>query len=153
MYPPNRAPNQFSPLSFIAYKMAALAALSQIKNLPEIGKLMKMIPLLGDMESMNVRDVEKAAKPLIACNLAASYGELKEHLKAMDEEMKVMIGITVKDLNKNQVTKWDDVVSAMMQNPALEPMNEKEIHRYDKLIKESTNWFNFDGSSDVTKVR
>ena len=133
--------------------MAALAALSQIKNLPEIGKLMKMIPLLGDMESMNVRDVQKAAKPLIACNLAASYGELKEHLKAMDEEMKVMIGITVKDLNKNQVTKWDDVVSAMMQNPALEPMNEKEIHRYDKLIKESTNWFNFDGSSDVTKVR
>ena len=133
--------------------MAALAALSQIKNLPEIGKLMKMIPLVGDLESMNVRDVEKAAKPLIACNLAASYGELKEHLKAMDEEMKVMIGITVKDLNKNNVTKWDDVVSAMMQNPALEPMNEKEIHRYDKLIKESTNWFKFDGSPDVTKVR
>ena len=40
--------------------MAALVALSQMKNLPEIGKL------IGEL-GMNVRDVKKAAKPLIAC--------------------------------------------------------------------------------------
>lgn len=47
---------------------------------------------------------------------------------------------------------WDAVTNAFMQNPCLEPDSAAAIHRSDKLIKQSSGDFKFDGSPDNSIV-
>lgn len=67
----------------------------------------------------------------------------------MDEHLKIMIAATTRLIRGIPPTErtWEKVVSAMMQNPLIEP-TDSEINRADKLIKEGTNVFKFDGSPD-----
>lgn len=63
-----------------------------------------------------------------------------------------MIAGTMKALAKVQDKSWKNVLAAMSQNELLQPDGE-EIARADKLIKESSSDFKFDGSSDAAIVR
>lgn len=84
-------------------------------------------------------------------NLAASYGNLSKDLQKMDNTLKFTIAATMKKLNELSDLNWDTVVSCMMNNPSLEPLDD-EISRSDKIIKESGGDFKFDGSPDQTIV-
>jgi hypothetical protein len=89
--------------------------------------------------------------------LAPSYGTLdKESIKMLDDNLKVMIAGTMRALESRQKQgplSWDDVMSVVMQNSLLELADDGEVNRADKLIKEGTNVFKFDGSPDAAIVK
>ena len=103
--------------------------------------------LLFGIGSGNVHD--SASGGMVGCNLARCYGKLGQHLHAMDSQMKVCIGMTIAELNQTRLTNWDDVITCMLGNEALEPMESITIQRSDTFKKQST----FDGSPDITKTR
>ena len=70
----------------------------------------------------------------------------------MDDQLKIMIAGTMKALGKQTDKSWNAVLSTMMQNELLEA-DGAEIARADKLIKENSNDFKFDGSPDASIVR
>ena len=109
--------------------------------------------LLFGIGSGNVHDGHSASGGMVGCNLARCYGKLRQHLHAMDSQMKVCIGMTIAELNQTRLTNWDDVITCMLENEALEPMESRTIHRSDTFKKESVDYFKFDGSPDVTKTR
>eukprot|EP01023_Acetabularia_acetabulum_P032647 TRINITY_DN304_c0_g1_i7.p1 TRINITY_DN304_c0_g1~~TRINITY_DN304_c0_g1_i7.p1 ORF type:complete len:280 (-),score=71.86 TRINITY_DN304_c0_g1_i7:618-1457(-) len=88
--------------------------------------------------------------------LAPSFGTLdKESVKMMDDELKVMIaGVTraIAKLDPNS-RSWDNVISLLNQNSLIQQVADSEITRSDKLIKDGTNYFKFDGSADLDTVR
>lgn len=88
--------------------------------------------------------------------LAPSFGNLKDGStwKVIDDELLIMIASTFKDLDEMPPEKrsWDAVTNAFMQNPCLEPDSAAAIHRSDKLIKQSSGDFKFDGSPDNSIV-
>ncbi|KAI0330041.1 hypothetical protein GY45DRAFT_795182 [Cubamyces sp. BRFM 1775] len=103
-----------------------------------------------DFSQLSVKDETK--DDYLHLDLAPSFGGLtKEDVKAMDEQLKVMISGTMraleKERQKGENISWETVVSVMTQNPLLEPFGD-EIVRSDKLIKEGNGFFKFDGSPD-----
>ncbi|KAI0654173.1 hypothetical protein C8Q70DRAFT_937231 [Cubamyces menziesii] len=103
-----------------------------------------------DFSQLSLNDQTK--DDYLHLDLAPSFGALtKEDVKAMDEQLKVMISGTMraleKERQKGESISWETVVSVMSQNPLLEPF-EDEIVRSDKLIKEGNSFFKFDGSPD-----
>ena len=109
--------------------------------------------LLFGIGSGNVHDRQSASGGMVGCNLARCYGKLRQHLHAMDSQMKVCIGMTIAELNQARLTNWDDVITCMLENEALEPMESRTIQRSDTFRKESTDYFKFNGSPDITKTR
>ncbi|PHH89824.1 hypothetical protein CDD83_5150 [Cordyceps sp. RAO-2017] len=104
-----------------------------------------------DFKKMEVRE-EKSAD-FLHTELAPSFGKLnKESLLKMDDRLKIMIAGTMKALGKQTDKSWKAVLSTMMQNDLLE-VDRAEVARADKLIKESSNDFKFDGSPDLNIVR
>lgn len=89
--------------------------------------------------------------------LAPSYGTLtSESVKAMDEQLKVMIAGTMRTLKALPADQrsWENVLSKMMQNPLLQAEEAgKEVARTDRIIKHGTNVFKFDGSPDAAIVK
>ncbi|BBN08865.1 hypothetical protein MPTK1_4g15100 [Marchantia polymorpha subsp. ruderalis] len=86
-------------------------------------------------------------------NLAPSYGDLtSDSVKALDENLKIMIAGTLITIGKLADKSWKSILSTMMQHELLEPFH-KEVARSDKLIKESSSDFKFDGSPDALIVR
>jgi hypothetical protein len=71
----------------------------------------------------------------------------------MDDELKIMIAGTMKILSKQQDKSWNAVLSTMMQNEFLQPDETGEVARADKLIKDNSSDFKFDGSPDANIVR
>ena len=104
---------------------------------------------------MDVKDNTK--DDYLHVGLAPSYGKLKDGsaMKTMDEDLMVMIAGTIKDLEamKPDDRSWDAVTNAFMQNSLMEPDGSSVVHRSDKLIKQGTNVFKFDGSPDATIVQ
>ena len=89
-------------------------------------------------------------------DLAPSFGTLtQQSIKDMDEQLKVMIAGTMRLLKshkeKHGAMDWQTINSLFMQNSLLEPFD-KEIVRSDKLIKEDTSFFKFDGSPSKSVV-
>lgn len=100
---------------------------------------------------MSVRD--EKSEDFLQTRLAPSFGKLnKDSLQEMDDKLKIMIAGTMKTLAKQTDKSWGAVLSTMMQNELLEP-DSAEVARADKLIKESSSDFKFDGSSDAGIVR
>jgi hypothetical protein len=96
---------------------------------------------------------ESSSEEFLHTDLAPSFGTLtKDSIKDLDEQLKIMIAGTMKTLAKVQDKTWKNVLGAMSQNELLQPDGE-EIARADKLIKESSNDFKFDGGSDASIVR
>ena len=96
----------------------------------------------------NVEDIKSETIP-VHCDLAASYGELSsQSIKAIDDELKIMIAGSVRALNKLADKSWESVVACMMQNTLIEPVPDGEVTNADKLIKEDAAYFKFDGSPD-----
>jgi hypothetical protein len=89
--------------------------------------------------------------------LAPSYGTLdKESIKMLDDNLKVMIAGTLRALEFRQKQGplfWDDLLLALMQNSLLELADDGKVDRADRLIKEGTNVFKFDGSPDAAIVK
>lgn len=86
-------------------------------------------------------------------DLAPSFGKLdKEHMKHMDDNLKIIISGTTRAIERLQDKSWENVKSTLSQNPLLEPMGD-EIYRSDKMIKSDTSAFKFDGSPDANIVR
>ncbi|KAK5048602.1 hypothetical protein LTR84_005693 [Exophiala bonariae] len=99
---------------------------------------------------------DKTRDDYLHLDLAPSYGTLNsEAMKKMDDELKIMIAGTMKDLGRvppNQ-RSWDKVISIFMQNPLLEPHSDPELVRADKFIKNSSGDFKFDGSPNAAIVQ
>ncbi|NES03055.1 MAG: hypothetical protein F6K22_09440 [Okeania sp. SIO2F4] len=108
-----------------------------------------------NIHNMVVNDVKSQVIP-VHCKLAASFGKLtKDSFKSMDEELKILLGATVKELQKTPCDQlsWDQVISIFSQNALMERMHDSEIHKSDKLIKNlGTSAFNTDGSPDPAIV-
>ncbi|KAK0751426.1 hypothetical protein B0T18DRAFT_68282 [Schizothecium vesticola] len=89
----------------------------------------------------------------LQCDLAPSFGSLnKTTIKELDDELKVMIAATLKQLAKVQERSWQDVLATMSQNALMEPEG-AQVARADKLVKEGTNEFKSDGTSQAGIVR
>ena len=77
------------------------------------------------------------------------FGKLnKNSVKAMDENMKVMIAGTMRALRKasgNGPLTWDKVMATMSQCPVLEAADGK-VDRSGHLYKDSKAWFRLDHS-------
>ncbi|KAK1538995.1 uncharacterized protein CCOS01_00309 [Colletotrichum costaricense] len=100
---------------------------------------------------MSVNDTKSA--DYLQTKLAPSYGNLSGSvLEKMDDDLKIMIAGTMKSLAAQKDKSWAAVLSTMMQNPLLEA-DRDEVARSDKLIKESSSAFKFDGSSDAGIVK
>lgn len=103
---------------------------------------------------MSTRDVNR--DDYLHLDLAPSYGSLNsEAIKKMDDELKIMIAGTMKDLGKvpQNERNWDKVISVFMQNPLLEPHSDPQVFRADKVIKNSSGDFKFDGSPNAAIVQ
>lgn len=97
---------------------------------------------------VDVQDIKSETIP-VHCDLAASYGKLSsESIKAIDNELKIMIAGSVRALNRLEDKSWESVVACMMQNTLIEPVPDGEVTNADKLIKEDSSYFKFDGSPD-----
>lgn len=70
----------------------------------------------------------------------------------MDDELKIMITGTMKILSNLQDKSWSFVLATMVQN-ALFEADSQEVARADKLIKNSSNGFKFDGSPNASIIR
>ncbi|KAI0768292.1 hypothetical protein BD413DRAFT_614614 [Trametes elegans] len=108
-----------------------------------------------DFSRMNVRDSSR--QDHLHFDLAPAFGSLTaDSLKRMDRELKLMITSTMDALKeKRQRTygslDWDDIMAAMNGNRMIEPFG-WSANKRDKLIKEGTNFFKFDGSPDSAVV-
>ncbi|KAF8206652.1 hypothetical protein K438DRAFT_1962984 [Mycena galopus ATCC 62051] len=85
--------------------------------------------------------------------LAPSFGNLtRESIKAMDEQLKIMIAGTNRELEQTPAEErtWDKIIAIFMQNPLIEPVDTPtaNIVRADKLIKKDSNWFKVDRHKD-----
>ncbi|KAK4183870.1 hypothetical protein QBC35DRAFT_477779 [Podospora australis] len=126
--------------------MALLASVFNGKT-GDIGDLVKGF----DFSKISVTD--RKSDEYLHTDLAPAYGKLnKESLLKMDDGLKIMIAGTMKMLSKQNNKSWNAVLSNMMQNVLLQP-DGNEVARADKLIKESSNDFKFDGSADDGIVR
>ncbi|KAJ7827804.1 hypothetical protein B0H13DRAFT_2680337 [Mycena leptocephala] len=90
--------------------------------------------------------------------LAPSFGTLtRESIKGMDEQLKIMIAGTHRELEKVPAKdrSWDKVISVFMQNPLIEPVETltANIVRADKLIKVGSNFFKVERQYDDGVVR
>ncbi|KAI0374519.1 hypothetical protein BV20DRAFT_977162 [Pilatotrama ljubarskyi] len=100
---------------------------------------------------MNVKD--DTQDDFLHLDLAPAFGKLtSESIKQMDDELKVMISGTMRTLKKARAAArgpldWETIVSVLMQNTLLEPFDAEIVHD-DKLIKENTNFFKFNGEPD-----
>lgn len=105
---------------------------------------------------MNVKD--DTCNDYLHADLAPSYGTLtKDSIKQMDDELKIMITATMKELAKIPVEKrsWEEVLGAMMQNSLIEPIpgDNNQVSRVDRVIKSGINVFKFDGSPNQAIVK
>lgn len=105
-----------------------------------------------DFSKINVSDARQSE--YLNFNLAPSFGTLtSESVKLMDEKLKIIISGTTRAIAKLQDKSWANVLSALSQNPLLEPLD-TGLERSDKLIKDfGTSAFKFDGSADTGVVR
>ncbi|KAI4721258.1 hypothetical protein E4T48_02464 [Aureobasidium sp. EXF-10727] len=114
-------------------------------KVPDIGELVKNF----DFSKISVKDNKRS--DYLHCDLAPSFGQLtKADLQGLDDELKIMIAGTTKligDIPPEQ-RSWDKVVECCMQNPLMEPKDDKPISREDSLLEESTSAFKVDGSPD-----
>lgn len=86
-------------------------------------------------------------------DLAPAFGKLdSDSIKLMDEKLKIMISGTTTAIARLEDKSWANVVATLTQNPLLEPIGD-EVHRNDKLMKNGTNTFKFDGSAEQDIVR
>jgi len=93
------------------------------------------------------------AQNFLHTDLAPSFGTLtKDSIKELDEKLKIMIAVTMKELAKVQDKTWQNVLAAMSQNELLQPDGD-EIARSDQIVKNSSNDFKFDGSPESGIVR
>ncbi|KAK4223850.1 hypothetical protein QBC38DRAFT_548148 [Podospora fimiseda] len=114
----------------------------------EIGDIIKAF----DFSKINIKD-EKAEEDL-HCDLAPAYGTLNvESMKNLDEHLKIIIATTMKTLAAQKDKSWDAVLSTMMQNPVLKPIESSDVARSDKLIKKGSHNFKADGSPDDAIVK
>ncbi|KAI0768290.1 hypothetical protein BD413DRAFT_565130 [Trametes elegans] len=139
----------------MAVPVAAAVGLAQVFAPDVVQKGIAGVVSAFDFSSMNVND--SSSDDYLHCDLAPSFGKLKkESLNAMDRELKVMITGTMRSLRKAREAhsgplEWKTVMETLMQNTLIEPF-ENEISRSDKIIKEGTNFFKFDGSPDRSIV-
>ncbi|BBN18732.1 hypothetical protein MPTK1_8g05000 [Marchantia polymorpha subsp. ruderalis] len=104
-----------------------------------------------DWSKCNVRSSH--SEEYLHTDLAPSYGKLtSDSVKALDENLKIMIAGTLTTIGKLTDKSWKSVLGTMMQHPLLEP-DSAEVARADKLIKASSSAFKFDGSPDAQIVR
>lgn len=104
-----------------------------------------------DFSKINVRDESKDTS--LTVKLAPAFGKnlTLDAVHALDEELKVMILTTTKELAKLPYEKrsWENITSIMQQNPMLEPDPKfTAISRPGQYLKNGTNAFKFDGSPD-----
>ncbi|BBN10741.1 hypothetical protein MPTK1_5g06020 [Marchantia polymorpha subsp. ruderalis] len=110
-----------------------------------------LAPLSATSIGASVRDSHR--NEYLQTNLAPAYGELTdESIKDLDNSLKIMIAGTLISIGKLTDKSWKSVLSTMMQHPLLVPDSD-EVARADKLIKESSSAFKFDGSPDAQIVR
>ncbi|CAM9204320.1 unnamed protein product, partial [Choristocarpus tenellus] len=111
--------------------------------------------LVKNFDFNKMSSVDKKKKEGLVFALAPSFGQLNsQSVKTMDDELKVIIAGTTRLIAKLKDKSWQNVIGALTQNSLLEPMNESEISRSDKLIKDGgTSAFKFDGSPDSTIVK
>lgn len=103
---------------------------------------------------MNVLNTTR--EDFLHTSLAPSYGKLdKESVQSMDDELKIMISSVLQALGKIAPAErtWETVMSTMMQNALLEPMQEGKVDRVDRLIKPGKHAFKFYGSPDEAIVK
>ena len=83
---------------------------------------------------------------------APAYGQLRGGaIYQLDNKLKAMIAETVKAIERLSDKSWENIVSCMKQNPVLELQS--SISNSDKMVKNGTNVFKFDGSPDSSIVR
>lgn len=71
-------------------------------------------------------------------SLAPSYGQLdKSSVKFMDDEMKIMMSGTLRALAKVPPAErsWETVLSTLVQNSLLEPLEQGKVDRVNWLTK------------------
>ncbi|RKK71294.1 hypothetical protein BFJ69_g11142 [Fusarium oxysporum] len=135
--------------------MASANAASLLTNVfgqkTDIGKIVQNF----DFGQINVRDSK--SDNYLHTDLAPSFGkdgqDLKESMKAIDDQLKIMVAGTMMILSRQQDKSWDAVLHTMMQNEILKPDYNAEVARSDKLVKNSSNDFRFDGGADASIVR
>ncbi|KAF7346000.1 hypothetical protein MVEN_01622700 [Mycena venus] len=102
-----------------------------------IGKIVK------DFKFANV-DV-KSEDSFLHEQLAPAFGRVltKDYLKEIDDDLKIMIAATNRELAKRT---WDKVISVCMSNPLMEPMDspQSNIVRAHTLNKAGSNGFTID---------
>jgi len=121
---------------------------------PAIAKGIGSIVEKFDFSKMDVNDSTR--DDYLHCGVAPSYDDLTaESIKAMDKELKVMIAGTMHAIEKipSDERSWERVLGTMMQNTLLEADVEGIVDRTDRILKDDTAWFKFDGSPDAAIVK
>src|SRR5579875_3086134 len=103
--------------------------------------LIEAIPIFLSLEpilfSPDVREVLKTLDPTVVVNdeqtylttkLAPNYGNLTSEIeKKMDPTLKVAIAGTINTINKIKDRSWETVVSALLNNPVVEPIDDGKV--------------------------
>jgi len=112
----------------------------------EVGKMIQ------DFDFSQLQTSDVTADNSLKCQLAPSFGTLnKDTIKLMDEKLQVMIAGTMKSLEKLSDKSWEKIVATMKQNEVL-VADETEVFNSNKLIKESSSDFDFNGNYDAAIV-
>jgi len=130
--------------------LAVPLQLAAIYGDKQIGEIVK------DFDFSKVTTTDSQKKDYLTTGIAPSFGTLtSETIKTMDEELKIMIAGTTRQIAKIPVAdrNFEKLVSVMMQNPLLEPTDLAAVHHSDTFQKNGTNAFKFDGSPDSSIVR
>jgi hypothetical protein len=115
---------------------------------------------IKDIIDNNVSSNSSTTKTVTYC-LAPSFGKLtKDTLQEMDNNLKVMIAGTIKDIQKesallpgNTTLEWDDIVRIFSNNPFIE-LDDTSVPIFidQTYSKKSTDYFKTDGSPDMDTV-
>ncbi|KAF8206651.1 hypothetical protein K438DRAFT_1962983 [Mycena galopus ATCC 62051] len=112
------------------------------------------VQTIGNLvQAFDFSKVDVTRDDCLHTGLAPSFGNLtRESIKAMDEQLKIMIAGTNRELEKTPAEErtWDKIIAILMQNPLIEPVDTPtaNIVRADKLIKQDSNWFKVDRHKD-----
>ncbi|KAJ6457727.1 hypothetical protein C8R45DRAFT_1110469 [Mycena sanguinolenta] len=127
----------------------AATALAEFGSLEQAADFVKKF----DWSKMDVKDSSR--DDYLNLGLAPSFGELNSNgIKEMDENLKINIAATMGALANvpPQQRSWEKVLEVMMQNQLL-VVETSGVSQAEKLIKEETNVFLIDGSTDPNVVR
>ncbi|KAI4730337.1 hypothetical protein E4T49_01911 [Aureobasidium sp. EXF-10728] len=119
-------------------------------KVPNIGELVENF----DFSKLSVKDHKRS--DYLHCDLAPSFGKLtKAGLQRLDDELKIMIAGTTKLIGEipPEQRSWDKVIECCMQNPLMEPKDDKPISREDEMLEKSSSVFKVSGAPDDSIVK